>query len=83
MLGSPLERAKAVFSGVRVRQAIDFINRLCEIKTPGQHNLDDFVNVFKQLRAINALRDDIIHYGSFIDDDKKGTDNNKCYSRID
>lgn len=66
----PNPMARAVFSGVRVRTAMDFIRRICQIYDPGEENKNDLKNIFPQLAAITTLRDDILHQGSVLTDDK-------------
>lgn len=53
----------AVFSGVRMKPAMDALNRLFEAKgmTLEQEALK---RPFKQLSDISAVRDDILHYGT-------------------
>jgi hypothetical protein len=66
----PNQMARAVFSGTRVRPAMGFIKRICQIQDPGEHNRKDLEYVFKQLEGITALRDDILHQGSVLTDNK-------------
>jgi len=66
----PNKMARAVFSGVRVRAAMGYIKRIIQIEDPGEENKRDLEYVFKQIEAINTLRDDILHQGSVLTDDK-------------
>jgi hypothetical protein len=66
----PNQMARAVFSGERVRAAMGKIKRIIQIQYPGEDNKKDLEYVFRQLEAINALRDEILHQGSFVTDDK-------------
>ena len=61
----PRDTAQAIFSGVRVKQAIDFINRIFESrKTPIPLDLR---NALGHMSAILSARDDIVHYGASVD----------------
>ena len=62
--------ARAVFSGARVRTAMGFIERIVQIEDPGEENKKDLKCIFKKLKAINTFRDDILHQGSILTDDK-------------
>jgi hypothetical protein len=57
--------ARAIFSGARVGTAIDFVNRICDAFDPGDQQREELKEVFKQLRAINEIRNSLLHYGSF------------------
>jgi hypothetical protein len=41
--------ARAIFSGVRIKEAIGFVNRICEIGGPTADLRDDLKYVFTQL----------------------------------
>jgi len=59
---TPHEIARAVFSGVRVDAAIQFIRRLSNvIEIPRWDELD---GVLAQLATINSVRNDLLHYGA-------------------
>jgi hypothetical protein len=66
----PNNMARALFSGARVRAAMGSIKRIIQIQNPGEENKKDLEYVFKQIAAINTLRDDILHQGSVLTDDK-------------
>lgn len=61
------EAGAAVFSGVRMKTAMDAVNRLLESR-----GMDDEKSAlerpFGQLGIISAVRDDILHYGTEEDD---------------
>jgi hypothetical protein len=54
----------ALFSGVRVRQAGDFIRRIMEATAVAQDAIDEFVEYRDQLYAITTVRDAILHLGA-------------------
>src|SRR6266705_1053118 len=56
--------ARAIFSGVRVEQSMGFINRICDAFDPGDEWRKELEDVFTQLRAINEIRNSLLHYGS-------------------
>jgi hypothetical protein len=56
--------SKAIFSGVRIRQAGDFIRRIMESTGVPQAAIDEFTEYRKQLTAITTARDAILHYGA-------------------
>jgi hypothetical protein len=66
----PNNMARALFSGTRVRAAMGLIKRITQIQDPGEENKTDLEYVFRQIEAINTLRDDILHQGSVLTDDK-------------
>jgi hypothetical protein len=49
---------------------MDFINRICDAFDPGQERREELDDVFKQLRAINEIRNSLLHYGSATFSDK-------------
>jgi len=56
------EIAKAVFSGMRVRAAIDCMKRIEEVTKPIFS--EQLKAAFAQLNTINTARDSILHYGT-------------------
>ena len=60
----PDSTARAILSGVRVDNAMSFINRLIEVDDPGPEIKADLKDVFQQLSIINGARNNIIHYGA-------------------
>jgi hypothetical protein len=62
--------ARAIFSGTRVETSMDFVNRICDAFDPGDEQRNELKDVFKQLRAINEVRNSLLHYGSFTRSDK-------------
>jgi hypothetical protein len=58
------EATPALFSGVRVKEAISFFRRLYEAY---QHPIDaELDDAFRQLAVINNTRNDILHYGAWL-----------------
>lgn len=55
------EVAKAVFSGVRIDTARDFISRVHEAR--GTEKSAFLVRAFEQIGVITRIRNDIVHYG--------------------
>jgi hypothetical protein len=53
--------AKAIFSGVKIDGAKDFINRLYEAR--GDERPVALVRAFEQLGVITRMRNDLVHYG--------------------
>jgi hypothetical protein len=53
--------ARAIFSGVRVEQSMDFVNRICDAFDPGDEWRKELEDVFTQLRAINEIRNSLLH----------------------
>lgn len=72
--------ARVLFSGTRVRAAIDLINRTCEISDPGEDRRAELREVFKRLRAINEIRDSLLHHGSVTYSDRGRTTSNVLIS---
>lgn len=56
--------AQAVFSGVRVNGAMQFINRLADAQNWDKARKDELQFMFAQLGIINRLRNDLLHYGA-------------------
>lgn len=56
--------AQAVFSGVRVDGAMQFINRLADAQNWDKARKDELQFMFAQLGIINRLRNDLLHYGA-------------------
>ena len=61
------QTARAVFSGVRVEQAVSFIKRLHRSKDIEMHPL--LSASLDQIGVINAARNLIVHYGARFEDD--------------
>ena len=61
----PRETAQAIFSGVRVKPAIDFIRRIFESRK--ESIPPDINNALNHMAAILSARDDIVHYGANVD----------------
>ncbi len=59
--GVSLPVAQALFSGTRARQAITFIEAIAENVAMEEPRLRDLQEVFAQIRAINTLRDFVVH----------------------
>jgi hypothetical protein len=57
--------ARAVFSGVHPEQAIQFIERIWNVCDPGREARAELRCAFRQLSAINARRNLILHFGSY------------------
>lgn len=63
---TPLELARAVFSGVRVKDAMDLIRRVAQVRPLEPEIAADQEFIFAQLTLINNIRNDIIHYGASV-----------------
>jgi hypothetical protein len=57
--------AQAIFSGVRAHQAIDFINRILDSEGERREK-QALAGCFTQFALLNRIRNDILHYGSFL-----------------
>jgi hypothetical protein len=55
--------ARAVFSGVRAKEAGDFIKRILEARKAPQAKRNRLKYILDQLGEINSARNDIVHYG--------------------
>lgn len=55
---------RAAFSGVRIDGAVTLIRRIAQVDDEASLALVILDPVFDQLIAINAIRNDIVHYGS-------------------
>lgn len=62
--GISVEKARAVFSGVRVDGATSFITRLLVATNAPQDVRDEHQYLFTQLGHITKLRNSILHYGT-------------------
>jgi hypothetical protein len=62
--GVPMEIGRALFSGVRAKEAMSFIARISEVSPPHDENKPDREYVFTQLGIINDARNLIVHYGA-------------------
>jgi hypothetical protein len=63
LTGLDIPTARALFSGVRLDAAKDNIRRLLEVQQAPKMLRDEVSAVFAQLTAINAARNDLLHYG--------------------
>lgn len=61
---TPHHLARALFSGVRVRDGIDLIKRAAIATNASQEAREELKYIFDQLGAINSARNDILHYGA-------------------
>lgn len=61
----PRETAKAIFSGTRVKLAIDFIRRIYESRN--ELIPQDIDKSLSHMSAILTARDEIVHYGATFD----------------
>ena len=59
-----MEIAQAVFSGVRIKEAMSLINRVAEVRPLSKEAKADQDYIFTQLRLITDVRNDILHYGA-------------------
>jgi hypothetical protein len=59
----PKEFSRAALGGVRAEVAMQYVNRLFEIKPPRKRTLALYHEVFPRFRAINSARNLILHYG--------------------
>ena len=57
----------AVFSGLRMKAAMDALNRLFDVRNMTLER-EALARPFAQLGAISSIRDDILHYGTEEDD---------------
>lgn len=62
------EVARAIFSGVKVREAINQVKRICEAE--GDASYEIIKPAFDQLSTITSARNDILHFGSKFEDGK-------------
>ena len=68
--GISIKTAQSIFSGTRTIQAMEFLRRINEannITDEKQRELEEYV--FPQLANITALRNHLLHYGSFVTSD--------------
>jgi hypothetical protein len=56
--------AKAVFSGVKIKETSGFLKRIAEVTGMDKTRRDELDAVLKQLGDITAARNDILHYGA-------------------
>src|SRR5260370_28698014 len=56
--------ARAVFSGVRTAEAMNFITRIASSTGMSKEARAKFDFIFAQLRDINSARNDILHFGA-------------------
>ncbi|MEX2166833.1 MAG: hypothetical protein WD852_07405 [Methyloceanibacter sp.] len=61
---TPLDVGRAIFSGVRIKEAMALIGRVGEVRPLDDETKADQEYVFAQLRVIIEFRNDILHYGS-------------------
>ena len=61
---TPTHIARAIFSGVRIKEAISFVNRILEVSTVTPEAKADLAYVFAQLTVITNVRNQIIHHGA-------------------
>ena len=61
---TPLEIAQAVFSGVRIKDAMSLIRRVSEVHPLDPQTAADQDYIFTQLNIITIVRNDILHYGA-------------------
>ena len=66
----PVPVGRALLSGTRVDQAIDFINRLFEAGLVPQNERAEIADALTQLRAINNFRNTLVHHNSFVTSDR-------------
>jgi len=69
--GVSLEKARAIFSGLRAEEASKQIKRMLEISDPS--SVTEFEWVFKQLTDINEIRNSLVHYGTRFSPEPKTT----------
>lgn len=60
--------ARAVFSGVRIKEGSSFIRRIMEVTNHPSDKRADMEDVLKQLGFITDLRNEILHYGALPSD---------------
>lgn len=72
MSGTTFPISQAIFSGVRIDSAISLIYRVITAQRANGFVLDDaeLQDAFSHLQPINALRNDIVHYGVHESDDR-------------
>jgi hypothetical protein len=61
---TPLDIARAVFSGVRIQEAMKLIGRVSEVRPLDAKTKADQKYVFAQLNVITDFRNAILHYGA-------------------
>jgi len=62
--GVPAPTAQAIFSGIRVKGAMQLINRISDAQKWKQERKNELAYTFLQLGMINNLRNDVLHYGA-------------------
>lgn len=62
--------SNAVFSGVRIDSAMDYIRRIAEAKTHVRDIGKTLEGAFVQLKVITKVRNDILHFGTMEDFDR-------------
>jgi hypothetical protein len=61
---TPEPIALAIFSGVRVDGAMNYVNRIIEVVPPKPELQAELKYVFEQLSIINKVRNDLVHHGA-------------------
>lgn len=64
--GVDANTANALFSGITVDKAPDFVRRLAEARTGSREVEPELESAFSQLTIINKARNEIIHYGAHV-----------------
>ena len=61
---TPEPIGRAVFSGVRIKEGMGLIGRICDVSRISSKKRADLKYIFGQLGIINDLRNDMLHYGA-------------------
>jgi hypothetical protein len=68
---TPLPMARALFSGVHIEQGVSFIKRAWQVLPPSDSVKQDLEKVFDHLGEINAVRNSLVHHGSYLTETKE------------
>jgi hypothetical protein len=82
LCGVSFDDAQALFSGVRMDEAMNNIRKLAEIRQIADAPKELLSEAFTQLRQISELRNSLLHYGASFDaSSKERTTSNRLRSR--
>jgi hypothetical protein len=75
--GTSIEKAKALFSGVRTDAATGYITRILTATNAPQNAKDEYQYLFSHLGHITKLRNSIMHYGTEFNDTEQYKTSNR------
>lgn len=73
---TPPDIARAVFSGTRADGAMSFIRRVLSVSPIEPEKKAEVEGLFIQLKAINDVRNSILHYGTYAVEEETGVTTN-------